>query len=711
MADDPPECLPASFPVKAPTGDNASGSTGRWLTGLTVLVLGWVTFAVFAPLLTAQFINYDDPDFVTQNPQVLAGLQGPGLEWAFRSLSPYWQPLTWISYMTDVQVHGQGARGFHLTNLLHHILNTVVLFLALRRMTGAHWRSAFVAALFSLHPLHVETVAWIAERKGILSSSFWMLALWAYVRYSERPVWTRFAPVAACYVLGLMAKSMVITLPAVLMLLDYWPLGRLRLGQAQTSTRFPAQSWPRLVGEKALLIPFAMASTVLTFVAQQGSSSVWSAERFTFWQRVSHSLVSYVAYVRKTFLPIDLAVFYPHPLTHPTLEAALCLAALLGVSALAVHWVRSRPYLAVGWFSFTLGLAPVIGMFQTGDQAMADRYTYLPLIGVFIIAAWGGLELARAWGVPALAQRVAPLAAVGVCGFLTAAQLKHWNNTTALFEHALAVTRDNYVAYAIVAAEHGAAGRTGEAIRLFSRALEIRPDYFEGHSALGDLYASQFRFDLATNQYWRALALSPEYPEAHGGLGAALAQLGNPAEGISHIEQAIKLRPDAISIRLKFAEMLLQVGRSPEATGQFQQILRAQPASLSALFGLGNSLLVQGRSQEALLPFQEILRVQPASVPALSRVAWLMATHASPAVRNGAEAVRLAARSCELTGHTNALCLNALAAAYAENGQFDQAVATAEKALAIANASGKQNLTQIVPKLLDLYRARTPYRE
>jgi tetratricopeptide (TPR) repeat protein len=706
QASDAPDLgpAPASFSLR-PRGAVAAVSL------LAVLV-----FVVFWPVLKAEFLNFDDPDFVTQNPHVLGGLSPGNIVWAFSSTYIYWQPLTWLSYMLDYHAYGLGAGGFHFTNLFLHALNSVLLFLILNRMTGNYWHSVFVAVLFAVHPLHVETVAWIAERKGVLSSLFWMLALGAYVRYAARPSPPRLAMVLLCYALGLTAKSMVITLPAVLLLLDFWPLQRLPICASERKAvesripMFPPQPWHRIVVEKLLFIPLAVGSAIITVSAQSHGGNVWSSQQYTPWLRVCHALVSYATYLRKTLLPFDLSVFYPHPITHPAWVVASSVVVLAAISIGAISQARRR-YLLVGWLWFIVTLLPVIGLFQTGDQAMADRYTYLPLIGLFIILAWGGLDLVTLLRARPGFVVASPILVIAFWLPFTCGQVRYWKNTRALFEHALAVTPNNYVACAVLGEEWRRAGRLAEATTFLVRALEFRPNYFEGHTALADALRAGQKLDESVTHYDATLKLNPNYADALNGLGATLVLQGKPDEGLAYIERALRINPDLLPAHLNRALALQAVGRLAEAKAQFQEVLPYNTNAASALLGLGNAFLLQRKYADAFDCFAQLLQLQPDCVPALNRAAWLLATQGDPRIRNGREALRLAQRACDLTGNTNAHSLNTLAAAYAEIGQFDQAVATAQRALASAHAQSQPEVAGIIQKLLEMYQRKTPYRE
>jgi len=674
--------------------------------------------AVFWPVLNAEFVNYDDTDFVTTNPSVVGGLTQENVAWAFTSTRVYWQPLTWLSYQVDAQLHGLNPRGFHLTNLVLHLLNSVLLLLALLRMTGALWRSAFVAALFALHPLHVESVAWVAERKGLLSSLFWMLALLAYAHHAARPSWGRFSLVALSYALGLMAKSMIVTLPAVLLLLDVWPLRRVRISpgsaaagvETTVDSSFPAFTWRGVLLEKLFLLPLAIVSSALTIAAQSHAGAVWSNPIYTPGMRLAHVVVSYVAYLRKTFLPFDLTVFYPHPIVHPAWLVAVSLALLSAITAVVI-WQTRRGWLPVGWLWFLGTLLPVIGFIQAGDQAMADRYTYIPLIGVFVILAWGGFDLLVDQRAPRMVLAGAATIAIGFCIVMTAAQVKTWKNTRTLFEHAVRVSPDNYVGYAVLGSLLAQEGRAVEAQQAFEHSLAIKPSYFEGRTVWADTLRAWQRLDEAIFQYREALKVNPSYADALGGLGSTLVLQGKPEEGLAQLERALQLNPQLHFARIHRALALQSLGRVAEANEQFNLVLRFNPGAINSLFGLGNSFLAQRRFTEAIQCYRQLIALQPDMVPALNRLAWLLATHSDDSVRNGTDALRFATRACELTANNDPLSLNSLAAAYAETGQFDQAVATAQRALDLATTSGQTQLAGILQKLVDLYKARTPYRE
>jgi tetratricopeptide (TPR) repeat protein len=611
------------------------------------VALWLATVAVYARVAQFAFVNFDDPDYVTANPHVRAGLTAAGVKWAFTSVeAANWFPLTWLSHMLDCQLFGLRSGWHHLTNLWIHALAVLLLFAFLERATGARWRSAFVAFLFALHPVHVESVAWIAERKDVLSAFFWFLTLWGYVRYTERPGWRRYALVMVVFGLGLMAKPMLVTLPFVLLLLDLWPLRR-----------------RPMLREKAPLFAMSAAAAVATYLAQSGSGAV---QPFPLGLRIENSLVSYVVYIAKTFWPVRLAVFYPYPEAVPLWQAALCGLAIVSASLLAVRRFRAYPYLAVGWFWFLGTLVPVIGLVQAGAQARADRYMYIPMTGLAILLAWGAADLVRRK--TALATLGA--AACAVCVPLTWAQTGHWANSRTLFEQALEVTNRNYLAHHnLGVALADMPGRLPDAIAEYQAALQIKPDSARVHTDLGNALVkmpgglpgaiAQYRAALriepdsaiphndlgnalaatpdglpqAIQEYQTALRLKPDYPEAHNNLGSALANMGRWPEAADEYQAALRIAPDYSEARVNLVHALAEAridpnsaeahynqgialakieNRSAEAIEQFEAALRINPEYADAHNNLGVVLTrVPGREREALGHFEAAVRIRP----------------------------------------------------------------------------------------------------
>jgi tetratricopeptide (TPR) repeat protein len=529
--------------------------------------LAAITLAVFADVRDFDFVSYDDTWYITDNPHVAAGLSWQGLWWALTSgYLFYWQPATWLSHMADVQMFGLHAGGHHVTNLLLHIAGSMALFGFLRRATGAEWRSALVAALFAVHPLHVESVAWVAERKDVLSTLFFFLTLWAYVAYAGAPTTRRYLMVVACFALGLMAKPMLVTLPVVLLLLDVWPLRR------------PFSM--ALLGEKVPLFVLAAVVSIATLAVQAKVGAVGTLAQLSLDFRVFNAVLAYAKYIGLMFWPSGLAVFYPYPpVLPPWWQVAFAAAALALVTTVAVRQMDRRPYVLVGWLWYLLTLLPVIGLFQAGDQLMADRFTYIPLVGLFVIIAWGGAELIarRPRLQPAVA--VVALLVVGTSAVAARQQVRHWRNSETLWRRALAVTTGNHRAHAGLAEVFARAGRTDEAIDQYRQALRIVPDQAEWRNNLGLLFTQQDKVAEAMGQFAIATKVRPDFAEAHNNLGAMHARAGQPKAAIAAYTEAIRLAPDNALAHGNLALALAREGRVAEALRACEEALRLDPTN------------------------------------------------------------------------------------------------------------------------------------
>src|SRR6202167_1037861 len=517
----------------------------------------WVCVALIAANLIVYasawhhgFVNYDDDDYVTTNPVVLRGLTWHGVAWAFTTgYAVNWHPLTWLSHMLDVQLYGLDPGLHHLTNLLFHIVNTLLLFGLLHRMTRALGRSAFVAGLFAVHPLHVESVAWVAERKDVLSTLFWMLTLWAYQEYARRPGLRRYWAVLLFFALGLMAKPMLVTLPFVLLLLDFWPLGRVGIGpNSAGGWALSRDGWAtmrRLVFEKLPLLALAVVSSIVTFAIHRRGGAVISFAAAPLHIRMANALVSYVAYIGKMLWPARLAVLYPYAQSLPLWWLAGAFLGLMGISFAVIRAGPRHPYLSVGWFWYLGTLVPVIGLIQVGDQAMADRYTYVPLIGLFIIVAWGVPELLVRWPFRRIALAAAAGLVILACAIAARGQLQYWENSSTLWTRALAVTTGNNIAHNNLGVSLADQGKLDEAIAHYSEALRIKPDYADAHNNLGAALADQGKVDEAIAHYSEALRIKPDYADAHDNLGVSLCDQGKLDEGIAHFNEALRIKPDS----------------------------------------------------------------------------------------------------------------------------------------------------------------------
>jgi tetratricopeptide (TPR) repeat protein len=548
-----------------------------------------------------------------------------------------------------------------------------------------------------------------------------MLTLLAYLRYTERPRPGRYLVTLVTFALGLMTKPMLVTLPFVLLLLDLWPLKRLPwpvreaggwLATLSSSAgREMLKVFRRLCVEKLPLFVLTLASCIVTFHVQQKGYAVASIEILPIPARLANMLVAYLEYLSKLVWPVNLAVIYPLQASQSLWKLALAIMALGGISAWAVRGIRSRPYVLVGWLWYLGTLVPVIGLVQIGEQAIADRYTYIPMIGLGIIVAWGADSVMNRRPALRWPIQVAGVAALAACVVLTDIQVAYWKDSKTLFAHTLAVTHDNPVALNVFGAQLLAEGKTAEARELFLQSLALRPNGAGPRHCLGTAYAQEGKHDEAIAAFREALRLNPVFQEAHNALGIALLNKQQFDEALQHFHEAARLDPNFLEPLFNRAITYQKLGNLEQAQSSYLQVLKLKPDHRQTLLNLGNLLLAQRKFAEAIPLLQQLLRADPNSVDALSRLAWIRATHEDARLRDGAEAVRLATRACELTNHQNPQSLSSLAAAYAETGRFDEAVQTAQNALALARASGQSGVAAVLQSLLPLFQARTPCRD
>src|SRR6266567_216021 len=565
------------------------------------LWLALVTLLVYVPVFQAQFIGHDDPDYVTGNPHVLSGITLANLRWAFvTSHAGNWHPVTWISLMLNSQYFGPSAGAFHAVNLLLHVANTLLLFLWLHHATGAKWRAALVAALFALHPLHVESVAWISERKDVLSTLFWMLALVTYTDYAKTGRISRYFIALLLFGIGLMAKPMLVSLPCVLLLLDYWPLWR-----------FAEHRTFRLLIEKLPFLAFSIASSAVTLLVAR-EQAMTSLDTVPIFLRAENAALAYVAYIGKMFWPAGLAVIYPYNLHPSPIHALLSLAALMIVSVAVISTRRHKPYLFTGWLWFLVTLAPVIGIIQVGPQAMADRWTYIPFIGLFIILAWGGWEASSLLRIPRFVQALGVSIALALCTWLTRAQLRYWHDSIALFKHAANVTVENGVAEANLGFALAEQGRYDEAVAHYKTALQSQPRAIIWNN-LGQSLVATGKLEEAINAFQNALRLNPSFSSAHRNLALTLVRTGRQQESLIHFGDAVRLEPGNASMHNNYAIMLGRAGRTDEAIQEFQTALRLAPDAATTHFNLANLLVKQHAQDEAMAHYSEALRLAKAA--------------------------------------------------------------------------------------------------
>jgi len=745
----------------------AARSSDRRGAAMAAALVACAALVAYAPALSNGFVNWDDGLYVTANPAARE-LSWGGVRWAFTTgHAANWHPLTWISHMLDGSLFGANAAGHHATSVVIHAANAVLLLLVLRRMTGRLAPSVLVAALFALHPLNVESVAWISERKNVLSTFFMLLAIGAYARYAERRSAARYVPVALLFALGLMAKPMLVTLPCVLLLLDYWPLGRFRGARGRFAS---------LAAEKAPLFALALASCIVTMIAQRAARPSMSALSLDL--RVMNAALSYAGYLAKAIAPVRLSPFYALPGTpeSPPIDVLLAAAALAAFAALsAVAW-RSRgkrPHIFTGWFWYAGTLVPVIGLVQVGEQSMADRYAYVPLIGAFIAVAWSlPARLTKS-----MLARGAAACLLAVLAVATARQTLVWRDSESLWRRTLELNPRSRVALTNLGVHLVDAGRAGEAITYLERAVAIDPEYFAARKSLGVALTAAGRQEEAIREGEAAILLAPRDADARYNLANALADLGRLDEAIAHyreaaaldtafairhnlaiallrrgdlegaaaaVQDALRAEPDDADAHYTFGLVLARRGEHARALGEFdaaarlrpgfgaalarqgaalaalgdtsaavaryEAAARAQPGDAGAHRDLGLLLLAAGRHRDAIAALRNGLSAAPENLEIANALAWLLATAAEPDLRDGAEAVALAERTVAATGRREANLLDTLAAAYAEAGRFDDAARAAAGAAALARSAGDLALAAQIDARRAEYARGRPHR-
>ncbi len=719
-----------------------------------LIVCGFVLLAiglVFGQTIRHEFINFDDDVYVYHNPSLAGGLTVGGITWAFTTTyANFWHPMTWMSYLLDFQLYGLKPWGYHLTNVLLHAATAIILLLILWRMTRNLWASAFVAAVFAIHPLHVESVAWVAERKDVLSGLFFVLTLTAYVRYADVGFsLARYLTVVVLFALGLMAKPILVMLPVVLWLLDYWPLGRMTPpaadpGDVSAASRSSRFSFPvRLIVDKIPLLLLAAVFCVVTPLAE-GKALAHSGS-FPWTWRIGNALISYVAYLGQLFYPAGLAVLYPRRDHLPSGQVLGALLLLTAITVSTLLWRRRRPYLLVGWLWYLAVLLPVIGLVQFGAQAVADRFMYLPQIGLCMALVWGVADLSGSWSSRRWLCSVTSALLLALLVGCAWRQASFWRDSETQWTHTLACTTKNALAHANLGCVLVDRGQVDKALMHFQEAIRIRPDFESAHANLGCALADRGRVDEALIQYHEAIRLRPDCESAWFGLGKALAGRGQFDEAVAAYRKALELRPScadtynylglALAGQGQFAEAVAQYqkalriqpdcadargnlgsalgncGRFDEAIPQLQQALEVQPKNAEWQSNLGNALAARGRFQDALAHYRKAREIQPDHLGAQKNLAWLRATCPVAMLRNGAEAMELAQRVNLLSDGKQPDALDTLAAAYAELGWFPDALATAHKALDMARHQKRQALVDALRARIALYEVGKPYHQ
>ena len=664
-------------------------SSGR-ISLILYLFLAAITLAVFSQTSRYDFVNFDDDLYVYNAPAIQAGLTRQAIALAFTSQhARNWHPLATISHMLDCQLYGLKAGGHHATNVILHTIAVLLLFRVLREMTGAVWKSTIVAALFAVHPLHVESVAWVSERKDVLSAVFFLLMLNAYVRYTRAPSMTRYLLVAVLFAAGLMSKPMLVTAPVILLLLDYWPLRRFKQYYSTTGKVLNSgkqlRTRQRLFLEKIPLLLLSAGSCFVTFVLQKRATG--AIPPLPFLWRVQNALVSYMIYLWETLWPMHLAVFYPHPNnTLPMWAVILAVGLLLAITVSAIVFRNKRPYVFTGWFWYLIMLVPVIGLVQVGEQGHADRYTYLPHIGLFLLAVWlaGGLvAVHEARSRLAIATAVVLIVALAWAAFI---QTSYWRNSETLWTHALDVTSDNDFAHNNLGYLCVDQGELDKAIAHFEAALRIRSRKLDPHYNVGSAFV---RMNLAD----------------------ALARKGQPNEAMVHYEEAIRLQPNYADAYYNRGNVLFAEGRIDEAMVDWEKTLQIQPNDADAHTCIGNALLRKGSFKEAIAHYEKARALAPGDPHSRNNIAWVLATSSDGSIRDGVKAVEFAQEAVQLSSGRDPNFVRTLAAAYAESSRFSEAVAAAQQAITIAAMQGKTGLANTLREEIALYRGHMSLRE
>ena len=700
--------------------------------GLVALV--WI---VFGQTVGHQFVNYDDGVYVYRNFDITQGITLKQIGRIFtQSVAGNWHPLTMLTHMIDCRIYGVRPWGHHLTNTILHALSVLVLFFTLRSMTGAMWRSALVAGMFAVHPLHVESVAWIAERKDVLSGLFFMLTLAAYFWYQRRPSFGRYGSVTVLFACGLMSKPMLVTLPFVLLLADYWPLNRIRrsqiagqkgLGAEQrsrkreqtgkgktanlaASQRLNTSTVGALVLEKVPLFCLSAAASMIALFTQHPDRNVVNA--LPLISRLANAAVSIGIYLLRTFIPIDLACFYPYPSQGlPGWQITVSVAVIASLTWLAWSSREGRPYLLTGWLWFVGMLVPVLGIVQVGKQSHADRYTYLPQVGLALLVVWAVADISMRWERRHLTLGFVAVGVMVALCWIARIQTSYWHDSETLWRHALAVTAPSATVYQNLCDALLENKKTDEAIERARRALELEPNSADTNDTIGAALARKGDLNAALDYLKAALRLNPDLPRIHYNIGSVLLEKGNPADAAAEFRSDLRAEPNYPETHNNLAMALLRQGNVSEARTHIEAALKLKPDFPEARNNLAIALSQTGDVKGAIQEWNETLKLDPGNLQAECNLVWVYSTFGDPALRDGQRAVELAERALQQSNRKNSRIWRLAAAAYAEAGRFQDAITAAQSGIAVAEAEGNPGMVQTLETNIQRFQQGLPLRD
>jgi tetratricopeptide (TPR) repeat protein len=686
-------------------------SRERLFRYLACLLLAVITCAAYASVSHNLFIALDDQDYVVNNLNIQQGFTWKSIKWAFTAYyASNWHPVTWLSHILDCQLYGLSSAGPHLTNLAFHVTNTVLLFFLGYYLTSRLWPSTFVAMLFGIHPMHVESVAWVSERKDVLSAFFFLLTLLSYARYVElyrakkSVAWAVYILALLLFALGLMAKPMLVTLPGILLLLDYWPLQRIQWPLHDQ----PKSVWRRLLVEKIPFILLTALSCWITYSIQNSTGAVKLGVLDSTTQRINHMPVAYAWYVLKYFWPVNLSVYDRLPYQESEQQIFWGTLLLVAITAFAVWRFRKYPWFFVGWFWFVGMLVPVIGLVQVGNQAYADRYTYLPYIGLFFIIAWGAMELSSKLPRQQWVLCLFGLLITVLLFWRTIVETHYWESGLSLFNRSIEVDPKDEMAWMLAGLEYQHQGNYDKVIDYLTHATVLNNQFNLAWYNLGRAYALKKDYSNAINAYESAAACAwydGDKVNIYNSLGDACTATGQFNEAIANYQDSLQINPGQPYVQSKLAQALINNNQSDQAIDAYQNAISLNPNYLEAQLGLAMLLDSTGHDAEAIPHYRKVIELDTNVLAALNNLAWIMATDSDPRLRDGKGAVPLALHACERTDYQEAFLIGTLAAAYAEAGQFDQAAAMAQKARDVALAHGQKGIADSNAQLLQLYKS------